>query len=212
MVQNNSKPIAQAPRQKARGRPKAYDRTTALKSMRDLFWEQGYAGTSLDDMSAVTAMNRPSLYNAFGDKASAFKAVLEDYVDDVRQMYMAAFAPDVPVRDGLTRVYETAIHIYNREDGVGRGCFMISAALIDSVRDRDIAAKVLEALHEIDRAFRWRLKVAQQAGELSPDADIDTLGMVASTTHNAVAVRMRAGEDLAVVRRFVAQTVGLICG
>ncbi len=197
---------------KPRGRPRAYDRPTALKSMRDLFWEQGFAATSLDDLSQATAMNRPSLYNAFGDKEQAFKAVLDDYVDAVRAIYVEAFTTDVPLRQGLRLVYEAAMKIYNREDGIGRGCFMVGAALTDSLRDQAIAEKILAALHEMDKAFRWRLKVAQERGELSANADTQALGMIASATHQALSVRMRAGESADALRRMIDQTIGVICG
>lgn len=195
-----------------RGRPRAYDRPTALKRLRELFWQGGYAGTSLDDMSAATAMNRPSLYKAFGDKSAAFSVVLEDYVNDTRTLYSAAFQADVPLREGLRRVYETAIAIYQDENGMGRGCFMINAALIDSIRDREIADRVLAALHELDRAFRWRFKIARQKGELSPNADIDALATVAIAMHNTLSIRMRAREDMATLRTFIDQTIGVICG
>ena len=197
---------------KPRGRPRAYDRPTALKSMRDLFWEQGFAATSLDDLSQATAMNRPSLYNAFGDKEQAFKAVLDDYVDAVRAIYVEAFTADVPLRQGLRLVYEAAMKIYNREDGIGRGCFMVGVALTDSLRDQAIAEKILAALHEMDKAFRWRLKVAQERGELSANADTQALGMIASATHQALSVRMRAGESADALRRMIDQTIGVICG
>ena len=127
-------------------------------------------------------------------------------------MYVAAFTAEVPLREGLRRVYDTAIQIYNREDGIGRGCFMIGAALTDSLRDRAVAGKILDALHEMDKAFRWRFKVAQERGELSPNADTQALGMIASATHQALSVRMRAGESEINLRRFIEQTIGVICG
>src|SRR5215471_3491523 len=51
-----------------RGRPRAYDPDTALAQAMAVFWRAGYAGTSLDDITVGTGMNRPSLYGAFGDK------------------------------------------------------------------------------------------------------------------------------------------------
>lgn len=53
---------------KRRGRPRAYEPDVALAKALDLFRKDGFAGTSLDDLSAATGMNRPSLYGAFGDK------------------------------------------------------------------------------------------------------------------------------------------------
>ena len=55
-----------------RGRPRAYDPDTALARAMAVFWAGGYAGTSLDDVTAGTGMNRPSLYGAFGDKHALY--------------------------------------------------------------------------------------------------------------------------------------------
>ncbi len=197
---------------KTRGRPKAYDRPSALRSMRELFWDQGFAATSLDELSGATAMNRPSLYNAFGDKAEAFKAVIDDYIDDVRRRYRPAFVAPVPLREALHRIYETAIEIYSNEDGPGRGCFMVGAALTDSLRDPEVAAKLRDAFHEMDRAFLRRLQIAQARGDLSPNANLEALAMVASATHSALSVRMRSGESPDDIRRFFNHAIGVICG
>ena len=51
---------------KRRGRPRAYEPELALARALDVFWKDGFAATSLDDLSAATGMNRPSLYGAFG--------------------------------------------------------------------------------------------------------------------------------------------------
>ncbi len=56
---------------KRRGRPRAYQPEIALGKALDLFRKDGFAATSLDDLSAATGMNRPSLYGAFGDKPNS---------------------------------------------------------------------------------------------------------------------------------------------
>src|SRR5215472_16931180 len=63
----------------ARGRPRAYDPEEALAQARDAFWDGGYTGTSLDDLSDATGMNRPSLYGAFGDKRALYLETLDRY-------------------------------------------------------------------------------------------------------------------------------------
>src|SRR6266480_4294863 len=57
---------------KRRGRPRAYQPEIALGKALDLFRKDGFAATSLDDHSAATGMNRPSLYGAFGDKRELY--------------------------------------------------------------------------------------------------------------------------------------------
>ena len=73
MVQNKSR------RRRRRGRPRAYDPQTALQRATDRFWKSGYSGTSLDELSAETGMNRPSLYAAFGDKHTLYLKALASY-------------------------------------------------------------------------------------------------------------------------------------
>jgi len=51
-------------------------RDVALARAADVFWKQGYDGTSLDDLAAATGMNRPSLYAAFGDKRALYLKTL----------------------------------------------------------------------------------------------------------------------------------------
>src|ERR1700759_1462879 len=69
---------------KKRGRPRAYDPDVALSRAMDVFWKDGFAGTSLDELSAATGMNRPSLYGAFGDKRELYIKAYQHYRDRSR--------------------------------------------------------------------------------------------------------------------------------
>src|SRR3569623_2416088 len=104
MVQNSS--------EKPRGRPRAYDRAAALKAMRHLFWEKGYAATSLDDLSAATGMNRPSLYGAVGDKRALFMKALMSYRERGEGVMARLGAERGRVRETLSKAYEAALDIY----------------------------------------------------------------------------------------------------
>jgi TetR/AcrR family transcriptional regulator, copper-responsive repressor len=195
---------------KARGRPKAYDRDTALKAMRNVFWAHGYAATSLDDLSASSGMNRPSLYNAFGDKAGVFMAVLDDYVDQVRAVYQQVFWADLPLDRSLRHIYETVLKLYTSREGP-RGCFIVGVALTQALNDEAIAQRVRTSLAELDAAFLRRLQKAQNAGELSAGADLDMLASLASATHSALSVRARAGVERAQLDRLIDSTIRAIC-
>jgi AcrR family transcriptional regulator len=100
MVQNKSSP---AP--KRRGRPRAYDPQAALKQATDAFWKAGYAGTSLEEISAATGMNKPSLYAAFGDKRGLYLEALDQYWQLVFAAMRKDLAGDRPLDDTLMRVY-----------------------------------------------------------------------------------------------------------
>jgi AcrR family transcriptional regulator len=79
-------------RPKRRGRPRAYEPEVALGKALDLFRKDGFAATSLDDLSAATGMNRPSLYGAFGDKRELYIKSYQRYRDDARARWATSSA------------------------------------------------------------------------------------------------------------------------
>jgi AcrR family transcriptional regulator len=195
---------------RTRGRPKTYDRETALKAMRDAFWNKGFAATSLDDLCTATHMNRPSLYNAFGDKTQIFRAVLEHYIEYLRVRYKAAFDAKLPLIKGLYHVYETALRVYIDDHDKPLGCLMMNVALTDTVIDPSLAAIINKAMLDLQMGFRRRLLRAQDAGELAHDANIDALTVLTSSMHSALSVRVRAGESYEVLCQYVRNGMALI--
>jgi len=202
--------LSRDPAAKARGRPKAYDRETALRAMRDTFWGKGFAATSLDDLCAAAHMNRPSLYNAFGDKAQIFREVLLHYSDYLRGRYRAAFDAKLPLIRGLYHVYETALKIYMEDGDKPLGCLMMNVALTDSIVDPAVADIINTAMRDLQAAFRRRLLRAQEAGELAEDANIEALTVLTTSLHSALTVKVRAGGTYEVLAQYVRDGVSLI--
>jgi len=196
---------------KRRGRPRAYDPEVALAKATDVFWAQGYAGASLDDLSAATGMNRPSLYGAFGDKQTLFNAALERYMDRSRAAMTEAFRGGGSLREILTRVYQTALGFYLSDDLGGRGCFLSSVGLGQALVDEEVRQTVADGLHELDRAVA-RLFARHAARDLPPGADPASLARLASLLMNGLSVRARAGEPREQLEATITAAVNLICG
>src|SRR5438045_2737757 len=105
-----AKPVSAKPDvPKRRGRPRAYDPDLALSRAMDVFWKEGFAGTSLDELSAATGMNRPSLYGAFGDKRDLYIKAYQHYRERSRVGMVDLFKQDLPLRQLLHRVFELAL-------------------------------------------------------------------------------------------------------
>src|SRR5262249_34860367 len=162
MVQNKLK--AGTPRQKAgeplalpeeptrkRGRPRAYDADTALVDAMGRFWDAGYAATSLDHLSEATGMNRPSLYNAFGDKKALYLKTLEVYRALGRAAMEQALSGEDTLAAALGRVYSKALDIYLGGPIAARGCYLLGTAATESVMDPEIRAAFAAGLHELDQ-------------------------------------------------------------
>lgn len=62
------------------GRKRSFDRDIALDKAMRLFWNNGFAATSIANLSSELGINTPSLYAAFGNKEQLFKEVIEHYI------------------------------------------------------------------------------------------------------------------------------------
>src|SRR5262245_26896935 len=74
------------------GRP-SETRERLIESARHLFWERGFAGTSMADLLAHSGVNSGSFYHFFESKEALLRAVLETYLTGLRPMVIdPAFA------------------------------------------------------------------------------------------------------------------------
>ena len=129
--------MVQKEQKRARGRPRAYDPDRALAQAMGAFWDRGYAATSLDDISAATGMNRPSLYAAFGDKHAIYMKALERHYGAGTAL-RDALSYDEPLCDALRRAYGRALAVYLSEEHGARGCFVIGTAATEAVTDPEV--------------------------------------------------------------------------
>jgi AcrR family transcriptional regulator len=195
MVQKRSKPAAAAnpaAAPKRRGRPRAYEPEVALAKALDLFRKDGFAATSLDDLSAATGMNRPSLYGAFGDKRELYIKSYQRYRADARAAMADIFRTELPIKKRLARIFAVALDIYLSGEEGPRGCFTVMTAASEAVADPQIRAMVLEGFTELDKAFAACFRIAKEKGELSASADPVVLAQLASATIHTIAIRARA--------------------
>lgn len=136
-----------------RGRPRAFDRDAALDTAVHLFWERGYEGTSLADLTAAMGINAPSFYAAFGNKEALFREAVERY----GQLF-----GHPPAHGGTAReIVEHWLRDTAREyvvAGRPRGCLVVLAALTCTDRNRAVreflAAKRRDALAALAAALR----------------------------------------------------------
>jgi AcrR family transcriptional regulator len=194
---------------KKRGRPRAYDPATAISRAADKFWKAGYAGTSLDDLSEATGMNRPSLYAAFGDKRDLYLKTLEHYRDESRALAKAALEDDPPLRVFLKRFYDAALALYFG-DGP-RGCYTIGTAATVAAVDEDVRAFLAKSMRATDEFLRSRIAKAKERDEIAKDVDETALAYLASATLHTLAVRSRAGVPRKDLDALVDAAVGVIC-
>lgn len=88
---------------KRRGRPRSFDRDTALEQAVRSFWELGYEATSISDLTRAMGISAPSLYAAFGDKRALFDEVVAVYRQHYGGFLHRALAEEPTARRGVER-------------------------------------------------------------------------------------------------------------
>lgn len=204
MVQKNS-----ANPSPARGRPRSFDTDEVLARARDAFWRYGYAGTSMDQLSAATGLHKPSLYGAFGDKKKLYLAALDNYLADVRAEFAEAFAK-TELFESLYAVTERSIDKFLRGKSDGSGCFMMATAMPEASEDPDISKVVRESMESLEHAFLRRLQRAVEEGQIPASADPRTLTMILVANHYEIAGRARAGYSRAELREHADRALELV--
>jgi TetR/AcrR family transcriptional regulator, copper-responsive repressor len=215
MVQKNKKQSeiksgAVAP--KRRGRPRAYEPEVALRKALHLFRKGGFAATSLDDLSAATGMNRPSLYGAFGDKRELYIKSMARYRADARAAMIEIFRSEMPIRERLTRIYAAALDIYVADVSDPQGCFTVMTAASEAVADPEIREMVVEGFAELDKAFASCFRRGRETGELRPSADPVVLAQLASATIHTIAIRARARVPRKELEAIADGAIAVMCG
>jgi AcrR family transcriptional regulator len=206
MVQNRT-----ATRPSSRGRPRAYDAQLALQRATEAFWRAGYAGTSMEALTAATGMNKPSLYAAFGDKRSLYFAALKLYWQTAFASMRKALSEPRNLEDALLRVYDGALSIYFAGDGSARGCFVVGTAVTEAAEDREIRSSLLAGFLTFDNDFEARFRTAREQGQLRGNRDPAALAILATATLHTIAIRARAGVPRARLRELARKSVAAIC-
>ena len=196
---------------RARGRPRQYTREQAMAGAVDVFSRKGFSGASLDELALAMDMNRPSIYNAFGDKEAVYRQALQFFVEHLRAAMRELVIDEPDLKTALTNGYLTALKVYFAEQPA-RGCFMFCTAPVEAINHPDIHADMAALIEEIDTLFATRLREAQRAGHYPPDADIKSMAKLAQGVLHTLAIRARAGESQASLRKLVKAAVELLCG
>jgi len=179
---------------KKRGRPRAYDPEHALDAALDVFWMQGFDGTSLEDLRRATGMNRPSLAAAFGDKRAIFLRTLARFRARVCADGAGALEAAPSVEGKLESFYGTLIQHYGpNARHPARGCMLLGAAAVLAPTDPDVAAELTALLDEVHAVLLGVFKDAQAGGEIPNSASPRELAWLAAAVQHSLSTRARSG-------------------
>jgi AcrR family transcriptional regulator len=183
------------------GRPRAFDRDEALERAMQLFWRQGYEGTSLSDLTRAMGINPPSLYAAFGNKAELFRQAVDRY-----EAKVAAYA-DEALRKPTAREVALALLTGAADVRSGEshppGCLMVQGALASGEAAEPLRAELAARRAAGVEEIRARFERARAAGDLSPDADPAALARFVAAVIYGMAVQSAGGATRAELQKVI---------
>lgn len=176
-----------------------YDREELIGLARDLFWKQGWAGTSLKDLEKVLKLKPGSFYAAFGSKDALFELALDRYLEDGRARLNALvdqFGPLEALCVFLDRVVTSA-------KAPAKACMLAKSVLELTGQDHALAEVANRHLEVMEANFADVFRLAQANGEIGTahNADLlarryqsDLMGLRVSAERDGVNAREIAAE------------------
>lgn len=174
---------------------KQFDVGAALDQAMRVFWQRGYADTSLDALGSATGLGRGSLYGAFGNKDALFRRCLDRYASIYGAQYEQALAahPGDPVC-----AVEAFLDVVLRriaDPAVPAGCLIAQSAVQSPTLEQESGVRVRGLLD----AQRRRVRAALADSAADPRT-LDELATFVVAVSQSLAVLSRAGTSDAELR------------
>lgn len=182
---------------RGRGRPRGFVEHEALDQAIRVFWQHGYEGASMGELTAAMGINKPSLYAVFGSKEQLFRRALARY----RDTYVA-YAPatlEEPTAYAVIESYlRAAVDALTGSDHPP-GCLSIQGGLSCAPANSGITEFLADYRAVFEGMLAQRLGRAEREGDLAPGTDTAALARFVVTLGQGLAVHAAAGagrEDL----------------
>ncbi len=172
-------------------RPRVFDMNTALDQALKIFWQHGYEGASLSNLTRAMGINRSSMYSTFGNKETLFHMALERYIEGPLAVISKALN-EPTARAVVEKVLRVTAEAYTNPQ-TPLGCLTVQGALACGKESDPIRLELSERRMMIEVALRERLEQAKSSGDLPADSDPATLARYIITIIQGMAVQSTSG-------------------
>jgi AcrR family transcriptional regulator len=179
------------------GRPRSFDTDDALERAMRVFWEHGYEGASLTDLTRAMGITRTSMYAAFGNKEELFRRVLQHYTDGPASYALRAVQQTTAQQ--VAAAFLTGSVAATTNPDCPAGCLGVQGSLAAGATAAEIRDILIAWRQDGVALLRDRFQQALDDGELPAGVDPGLLARYLMTVANGIAVQAATGvsrEDL----------------
>ncbi|MET0430590.1 MAG: TetR/AcrR family transcriptional regulator [Microvirga sp.] len=175
-----------------RGRPRTFDRAAVLEKAMDVFWQHGFEGSSLSDLTTAMGINSPSLYAAFGSKEALYLEAVRHFSRTTGSGTLQALADESSLRDGLARMLCASIDCAT-QDLRPRGCMVTLGAIHCAPENERVRAELMEMRRAVRDTLRLRIEKAIADGQLPADSDAGSLATYYASVTPGISIQAHDG-------------------
>lgn len=174
------------------GRPKGFSRESVLQGAISVFWQKGFADTTLQDLEHATGVNKSGLYSEFKNKEDLFLASLQHYLQFSSGTEILSRQP--LGWGNIQRFLEIG---QTCENGL-RGCFSVNSM-------RDVAVLPPEAQQIIAKNLTLlKRHIVSNIKAESPSTDASTMADTVLTFFSGLCIEQNLQSSSASARRKIA--------
>lgn len=190
-------------------RLREFDEEKALDAAMQLFWEKGYAATSLSELTAKMEIQKPSLYSAFGDKEGLFEAALRRYTNLHAANIRTKLQNEQSVKEAIRTFFENMVEEEYKKE-FSKGCFCINTMV--ELAPHNEKFEVLTREHQMYLAviFQELITKGIRSGELQNDLNAKALAQTLVTSLIGLTVLMKSRPERSIIDNSVSLIVSLV--
>jgi len=149
-----------------------FNEAEAIQKAMEVFWEKGYSGTSLRDLTNAMKINSSSLYNTIGDKQELFVRCVKHYTDLRKDDMLKRMESSASAFDILVNYIDDAVAVIIEGD---HSCMAVKTAFEVATNDQRVK-DILKADNDYAYDFLHSLiQKAMEQGQISADEDAELL-------------------------------------
>ena len=190
-----------------RGRPREFCVDEALAKALRVFWEKGYEGTSLNDLTEAMGITRPSLYAAFGNKESLFRKALDLYECEKLAYIRTAMEQPTARKVAETMLRGSVDNVTSYEEP--HGCMGVITSVACGPESQSVREDVVKRGEVAKRALIARFEQAKAEGDLPATVDPEGLMRVLIAMLQGISVQANQGASRQELDRLVESGLAL---